>query len=59
MTRREREELVESLLWGFWPIDNRVPRYKQLPGQFVSMLPDATRRKLAELTAADFQHRLD
>lgn len=58
MTRREREELVEMLLHRAWWCDaNRLPKHR-LPGQAIASLPAATRERLAELTAADFQHRV-
>lgn len=57
MTRREREELVEGLIHLAWWCDaNQLPKHRK-PGQAIERLSPETRRKLEELTAADFQHR--
>lgn len=57
MTRREREELVDQLLWRAWAVDARqLPKHRK-PGQVIEALKPETRQKLEQLTAADFQHR--
>lgn len=59
MTRREREALVDGLLMRAWFVDSKHRKQDRLPGQVIAALPPETRRKLVELTAADFQHRQD
>lgn len=59
MTRREREELVDGLLMRAWFESSRCRMADRMPGQVVASLSPETRRRLAELTAADFQHRQD
>lgn len=56
--RLDREELVFKLFGRAWSHDaNRHPKHRA-PGQVIASLPEDVRRKLACLTAADFQHRL-
>jgi hypothetical protein len=57
MTRREREVLVDQLIHGAWWFDSRHKPGTGKPGQVIAAFPTETRRKLEELTAADFQHR--
>ena len=58
MTRREREALVEKLFGCAFSVDANQPPRLRKPGQVIERLTPEVRRKLAELTAADFQHRV-
>lgn len=57
LTRREREDLVEMLMNRAWMVDARQGVRTRAPGQVIASLNEEQRRKLAQLTPADFQHR--
>lgn len=58
-SRTRREELVDELLGRAFMTDANVHPKHRKPGQVIAKMPEELRRELAQLTAADFQRRIE